>query len=155
MHRRTEASMTDFVFNKDQIESLCEKISKLQSELTPEEVNLLLAIFAVAADQAKPRGNRGLEGTLPQSIADVQPVSPTADDQDKIEHLKQQLLNSYIPGESFKSVAPDGDTGRIGGRLIVSPGSSAASGTPGSPGGTPASGPPAGGAVPGAGPGDG
>ena len=114
--------MTDFLFNKDQIESLSTKISQLLPQLADDEKNLLLTIFAVAANHAEPHGTRGLEGTLPQSIADVQPVGPEATDQDKIDNFKQQLLNSYIPGESFKSIAPSGDTGRIGGRVIARPG---------------------------------
>jgi hypothetical protein len=77
-------------FNREEIESLIEKLSML--EFSEQERELLLAIFAAAADRAQQTGPT--EAKLPQASAG----------QETLADLQQQLLNAYTPGNSFDSV---------------------------------------------------
>jgi hypothetical protein len=120
--------MPELEFSKQQFDVFAGKVSSLQP-LTALERELLLAIFAAAAERAKLSAGAGV-GTLPlaaikgepQGTRGGQPVTaavltaqaPTA------AVLKQQLLNAYIPGNDFGGLSLP--TGKITGDQLTADG---------------------------------
>jgi len=100
--------MADLVFNQNTLESLCAKVSTLQPELSVGEYQLLLAIFAVAADHARSLGAAG-EAALPEAAGSAQ-AADTAPD---AAALQQQLLDAYVAGSSFSDVVGASGSGRV------------------------------------------
>jgi hypothetical protein len=106
--------MTDLVFSHQNIVDLADKISSLQPSLNATERQLLLAIFAAAAERAK-LSTTGGPSTIP--LAELkseppgmragQPVTPDVLKQQAAtpQSLKQQLLDAYIPGNDFNILA--------------------------------------------------
>ncbi len=92
--------MADLEFSRDDIVSLIEKISTLQPDFSDQEFQLLLSIFALAAEHAWPAGEPQT-AILPEAAAPGQQpgVGPAT-----VDELQQQLLQAYIPGSSFDSV---------------------------------------------------
>jgi hypothetical protein len=85
--------MADLEFNRDDIVSLIEKISTLQPDFSDQELQLLMSIFALAAEHTVP-----VDALLqPPGL-----VPPTT-----VEDLKQQLLQAYSPGASLYSATGD------------------------------------------------
>jgi hypothetical protein len=96
-----EVPMDDLEFSRQDIENLTQKLSTL--ELTEQERELLLAIFAAAADRARPSGPG--EATLPPaSSARAGEAEAATDEQETLADLQQQLLDAYTPTNSFDSV---------------------------------------------------
>jgi hypothetical protein len=100
--------MADLVFNQNEINSLCAKVSTLQPQLSDPERALLLAIFAAAAERARPIGPKN-EAALPLAVGSTQ----APDAQPNAASLQQQLLNSYVAGNSFSDVVGGGGVGRV------------------------------------------
>ena len=104
--------MADLEFDKQDIEDLAQKLSTLGPVFNNEERQLLLAIFAAAADAAN-AATPDSPATLPMAESPV-PAPATGDYNATLENLKQQLLRAYSPGNSFASVTKDGPhRGRI------------------------------------------
>lgn len=115
--------MADLEFTEQNIQDLTRKLATLDAFFSDTERGLLLAIFAAAAERAKPYGSQH-GGTLPQatSLGLAPGQGAGTGQQANLPRLQQQLLCAYIPGNSFDSVTQGGLTGRITG----SPGSGAA-----------------------------
>jgi hypothetical protein len=101
--------MPDMEFTQEDLDRLVEKVAALAPDLDEPERVLLLAIFAMAAEHAKP--SRPGRATLPQPASRdefpqeiAEPADPTT-----LGDLRQQLLNAYITGNSFDSVFPHVD----------------------------------------------
>jgi len=104
--------MADLEFSRRDIEGLTEKVDSLYGTLSPQELALLLAIFAAAAGISKPpRQNQ--PSTLPAASSSVPPLAAGANYDVTRAYFQQQLLNAYTPGNSFDSVTAGGDTGKI------------------------------------------
>jgi hypothetical protein len=86
--------MADLEFSRDDIVSLIEKVSTLQPDFSAQELQLLMAIFALAAEHTAPADapRQLLEGPEPATVDD----------------LKQQLLQAYTPDSSFHSATASG-----------------------------------------------
>jgi hypothetical protein len=91
--------------SKEEIEALARKVSGLALE--PHERDVLLAIFAAAADRAEPADPNDGKGKLPATvIKDQGPgiggpeagVGAGADEPVTPAELKRRLLNAYFPG---------------------------------------------------------
>ncbi len=86
--------MADQRFSRREIAELARKIGELR--LSENERTLLLAIFAAAADSAV--RTPGGEARLAEAEVQGEPESGELGD------LQRQLLNAYIPGNSFDSL---------------------------------------------------
>lgn len=84
--------MADLEFTREDIDELAGKLNSVARELSSKERHLLLAIFAIAADQAG-NGPDTTTGTLP--TAEIQ--KPSAEMR-RPEDLREQLLTAYVPG---------------------------------------------------------
>jgi hypothetical protein len=104
--------MANIEFDRQDIEGLAQKLSTLWPVFSDVERALLLAIFAVAADRAKP-ATPDRPATLPRAATPASAPAP-ADYEATLAYLQQQLLRAYIPGNSFNSVVPEFNR-RIGG----------------------------------------
>lgn len=100
--------MADLQFSRQDIEDLAQKLSMVKPPLSEQESKLLLAIFAAAADRAKPSGPDG-GATLPEFEIRNQPPEAGADVPVTLTGLQEQLLNAYIPGNDFNFIV----TGKI------------------------------------------
>jgi hypothetical protein len=94
--------MADVEFTRKDIEDLARKLSTLQPFLSDQERQLLLAIFATAADHAESTGPGG--ASLPAASIRGQEADAGAADQVTAEGLQQQLLSAYVPGNDFDSL---------------------------------------------------
>ncbi len=83
-------------FTRGEIADLATKISEVAHELTEQERQLLLAVFAAAADRAQAVDVTRNLAELP--AARFNPPEVTGED------LKQQLLGAYTPGQTFAEV---------------------------------------------------
>jgi hypothetical protein len=80
--------MANLTFSPKEIEDLVRKVSALDQFLSKKERELLLAIFASAAERVtRNKAGRG-----------VFPASGQGADSATLEDLQQQLLNAYIAG---------------------------------------------------------
>ena len=95
--------VADLNFTLAEITSLAQKLSTVQN-LTGPEHDLLLAIFAVAADRAKVVNALNQESSLPQAAVAQTVPEPIAVVTPEI--LKDQLLQAYIPGNYFRAADP-------------------------------------------------
>jgi hypothetical protein len=98
--------MPDMEFTQEDIDGLVQKVATLAPDLDESERVLLLAIFAMAAEHAKP--SRPGRATLPQpaSLGEFPQEIDESADQATLADLRQELLNAYITGNSFDSVIP-------------------------------------------------
>jgi hypothetical protein len=95
--------MADVEFSHDDIVSLIAKISTLQPDLSDQERQLLMSIFALAAEHSMPAdGPRQV--TLPEPAEPDEP-SPVVDGSATVAELQQQLLDAYTPDTSSDTVA--------------------------------------------------
>ena len=99
--------MTDLEFNLDEVTSLARKLSAVQQDLTGGEYGLLLAIFAAAAARAEVTNADTGTSTLP--LAEIFGQAATGAPNVTLGDLQHQLLNAYIPGNYFESVAATTD----------------------------------------------
>jgi hypothetical protein len=101
--------MANLQFSRDEVAALAGKIGELEARLSPKERALLLAIFAAAAASAEPATRNhealltGAEIRQPESGHDDEPDSGD-DEREELGDLQRQLLNAYIPGNSFDSL---------------------------------------------------
>ncbi len=96
--------MDDLEFQLHDITSLAQKLSTIQQSLTQQEHMLLLAIFAAAADRAVV--SDPLAGTATLPVPEIQGEAAGGGGlQATLGDLQQQLLNAYVPGNYFDSVA--------------------------------------------------
>lgn len=107
--------MAELEFTQDDIKALTRKLATLEPFFSDHERNLLLAIFAAAAERAESYSAHG--GILPQAESPGQAAGPGAGTGQpaSLPLLQQQLLCAYIPGNSFDSVTHGGLTDRITG----------------------------------------
>jgi hypothetical protein len=105
--------MADLEFNKQDIENLAQKLATLWDKFSPQERDLLLAIFANAADNVNPPGPKQ-PATLPAASNSAQALVAGANYEATLANYQQQLLTAYVPGNSFDSITDGGDTGKIG-----------------------------------------
>ena len=99
--------VADLNFTLAEVTSLAQKLSMVQNleeSLTGPEHDLLLAIFAAAADRAQVVNAETQESTLPQ--AEVAQTVPEPIPVVTPEILKDQLLQAYIPGNYFRAADP-------------------------------------------------
>jgi hypothetical protein len=85
--------MNPVKISREEIEALAGKVSGLA--LQPHERELLLAIFAAAADHAEPAATGDPKGKLPATA--IKGRAPKGSETTPAE-LKRQLLNAYFPG---------------------------------------------------------
>ena len=104
--------MADLEFSKQDIVNLTQKLANHWGDFSAQERALLLAIFASAADNAKPPGPNQ-PATLPAASNSAAPLANPADYTATLANYQQQLLTAYIAGNSFNSVTAGGDTGKI------------------------------------------
>jgi hypothetical protein len=95
--------MADMEFSRQDLEDLVRKVSQLQPYLSDTERQLLMAIFAAAAERAKAFGPKQA-ATLPEAESSGQPAGDGTGAQPTPEDLQRQLLAAYIPGKSFDSL---------------------------------------------------
>ena len=84
--------MAELVFTRTEIEDLARKLASPQSQLSERERALLLAIFAAASRQVRPRHPEG-SGRAEPTLA----------------NLREELVKAFIPGEApeFTVYGPD------------------------------------------------
>jgi hypothetical protein len=99
--------MADLEFNRQDIESLTQKLAQLWPILSPTERALLLAIFGAAAGNANPPG-ANQPATLPAASNSAPPLAAGADYKATLANYQQQLLTAYTPGNSFDSMVDGG-----------------------------------------------
>jgi hypothetical protein len=104
--------MADLEFNRQDIESLAQKVSSLFPTLTETERDLLQAIFANAASNASPP-SPNQPATLPAASDSAPQLPPGAGDDAAIANYKQQLITAYTPGNSFDSITEGAKTPRV------------------------------------------
>jgi hypothetical protein len=104
--------MADLEFNRQDIQNLAQKLATLWDQFSPQERDLLRAIFANAAGKVQPPGAQQ-PATLPAASDSAQALAPGADYQATLAHYQQQLLTAYIAGNSFNSATGGGGAGRI------------------------------------------
>jgi hypothetical protein len=102
--------MTDVTFNRKAIDDLTLKLGECaKAQLEEPEWNLLLAIFAAAADKLVPSETKE-SGTLPGPQIDPDEKTDTTYAESDAEELREQLLHAYIPGKhppgKLSSVTP-------------------------------------------------
>jgi hypothetical protein len=92
------AGTKDVTFTRKDIDSLIQKLGEFATHLNKEEWDLLLAIFAVAADQAEV-GTDLTKGTFPG--IGVKGKGEMIDDPEgkKARELREQLRRAYRPGK--------------------------------------------------------
>jgi hypothetical protein len=102
--------MAEVAFNRVQIDELTLKLGRFaKAQLDETEWELLLAIFAAAADKLLPSQNKE-SGTLPgvEIEGNAEPVQ-NPKESDAVE-LREQLLRAYIPGRqppgNLSSITP-------------------------------------------------
>ena len=103
--------MDDVQFSLEEITGLAQELSTLAT-LTPEQRQLLLAIFAAAADRATPATTPG-KASLP--AIGIKPLTSESGASTPVDpaDLKQQLLNAYVPGNDFTDVTEPPKSGKI------------------------------------------
>jgi hypothetical protein len=104
--------MADLEFNKQDIVDLAQKLATLWDKFSPQERDLLRAIFANAAGKVNPPGPQQ-PATLPAASDSAQALAAGANYQATLANYQQQLLTAYIAGNSFDSGTDGGDTGKI------------------------------------------
>ena len=82
--------MADLQFTRADIEALTDRLASVASTLSKSDLELLLAIFATAADKVESSPDK-TSGTLP--MAEVNDNVETSSDE-----LRDQLLRAYVPG---------------------------------------------------------
>jgi hypothetical protein len=94
--------VADFEFNLENVTSLAGKLKAANLDLSSEEHQLLLAIFAAAAARAQVTDPMARTSTLPlpEIIGQTSGTGPDL----TLGDLQQQLLNAYIPGNYFQAV---------------------------------------------------
>lgn len=95
--------VADLEFNLTDVTNLAQKLSGLQQDLTQQEHQLLLAIFAAAAARATVTNAVTSTSTLPQPQVHG-PASGAGPGYASAADLQEQLLNAYIPGNYFDGV---------------------------------------------------
>ena len=101
--------MAGLYFSREEIRGLAGKVAQIGDLLSPKERTLLLAIFAAAAASAEPAaGDHGPSLRLPEVPPEEEEPGtgePGFEDDEETElgDLQTQLLNAYIPGNSFDS----------------------------------------------------
>ena len=100
--------MAGLYFSREEIRGLAGKVARIGDLLSPKERTLLLAIFAAAAASAEPAaGNHEPSLRTPEVPREEgQPgmgERGSGDEQAELGDLQTQLLNAYIPGNSFDS----------------------------------------------------
>src|SRR6266581_4126820 len=98
--------MADLEFNRQDIENLIRKVSTLQPYFSAQELQLLMSIFALAAERAEP-GDAPQVAMLPEAVVPGQQAGGGGGPA-TVAQLQQQLLQAYIPGSSFDSVTGGG-----------------------------------------------
>jgi hypothetical protein len=83
--------MSDVEFNRTEIEALTSKLDSPQLQLSDRERVLLRAIFAAAGSQVRRRG------------------AGTGEQESALANLREELLNSFIPGEATEFSIPPPD----------------------------------------------
>jgi hypothetical protein len=104
--------MADMEFSRQDLEDLVRKVSQLQPYLSERERQLLMAIFAAAAERAKPFGPKQA-ATLPEAEGARPPAGDQTGEQPTPADLQRQLLAAYIPGKSFDSLTAGPSTPKI------------------------------------------
>ena len=104
--------MANLEFSKQDIQSLAQKLATLWGQFSPQERDLLLAIFANAASNVNPPGLQQ-PATLPAASDSAQALAAGANYEATLANYQQQLLSAYIAGNSFNSVTGGGGTGKI------------------------------------------
>ena len=102
--------MANLTFSRKEIEDLATKVSVLKPFFSEKERELLVAIFASAAEHVT-RSDTG-DGVFPPT--QVPPPEPGADST-TLEDLQQQLLNAYFSGNE---PPPHGITAKITGDTL-------------------------------------
>jgi hypothetical protein len=97
--------MADMEFSRDDIASLIEKISTLQPDLSDQDRQLLMSIFALAAEHTGPAGGPEAAVTLPEPATPDQQAE--GDGPATVDELRRQLLEAYTPGSSFPSATEE------------------------------------------------
>ena len=102
--------MTDVTFNRKEIDDLTLKLGECaKAQLEEPEWNLLLAIFAAAADKLVSSETKE-SGTLPEPQIDPGEKTDKTYAESNAEELRGQLLHAYIPGKhppgKLSSVTP-------------------------------------------------
>jgi hypothetical protein len=96
--------MADVEFSHDDIVSLIAKISTLQPDFSDQELQLLMSIFALAAEHTRPAHG-------PRKVTLHEPTEPDepaiVDGSATVDELKKQLLQAYTPGSSVHSLAAE------------------------------------------------
>lgn len=100
-------------FTQAEIEELAQELSTLQS-LNDRQRFLLIAIFAAAADRAKPVAPAGPPGQ-PKSPAAVLPAPQVKNQPAGVvpADLKQALLSAYVPGNDFNDLIETSNSGKV------------------------------------------
>jgi hypothetical protein len=89
--------MADLEFSWKEFKGLTDKVSQVAPELSASQWNLLLAIFAAAADRAESSPDK-MSGTLPAAEVSDHPAKAEDPGGKNSADLRDQLLHAYMPG---------------------------------------------------------
>ncbi|MBV9203983.1 MAG: hypothetical protein JO037_00965 [Actinobacteria bacterium] len=93
--------MANLEFSRQEIESLARKLSEVMRDLSERETELLLAIFAAAAERATPVG---LGGGAALPAFEIR-IPPGEGRDEALTDLRAQLLNAYVPGNEPSTIS--------------------------------------------------
>jgi hypothetical protein len=91
-------------FTSQAITDLAQKLSTVAPSLNDQELALLLAIFAAAAERAKSFNPPDLGATLPEAAIRGPAAGTAITAPVTAQILQQQLLGAYVPGNDFDSL---------------------------------------------------
>lgn len=83
--------MADPTFSRDDLVGLIEKISRLQPDLSDQELQLLTSMFALTAEHITP-------------VPAPDPVTRPS----TVDELRQQLIEAYVPGSASQELTLGG-----------------------------------------------
>jgi hypothetical protein len=90
--------MADFSFTRADLDALTEKLGETATALTTQQWDLLLAIFAAAADHIKVDPADATSGTLPGAEITGNGAIIESPGESSADELRDQLLRAYTPG---------------------------------------------------------
>lgn len=96
--------MANLEFTSQAITDLAQKLSTVAPSLNDQELALLLAIFAAAAERAESFNPPDLGASLPEAAIRGPAAGAAIAAPVTAETLQQQLIGAYIPGNDFDSL---------------------------------------------------
>lgn len=90
--------MNEFSYTRDDIDELTHRLAQCATELSKQQWDLMLAIFAAAADRVD-IGTDTSRGTLPGAQVNVSEGTIENPEEATVKQLREQLRKAHIPGK--------------------------------------------------------